>query len=306
MAAGRRAPGSRSPTAAARRSASAAVVALLMLHGCTTAAADFTCDPNNDDATECAALGAFYTATQGSSWTHNSGGWVDAAAGTGTASYCSFYGIGCANGNVVSMYGPCSTVGLRGFARRRQTSLTGASLCCALAIQTQIHGAKQRGGQPAGRHRQPFGAHHDVRAPACNTSPPLSDSDLHRAALQPALRKPHYRDDSGDVLITREPSDPVRTRTQPATRARWRREPKSAALQWVRRRRAAQQAAQRRRNCGWRRALAFWWVAAVAHALGRSAWQRRAMSDNQLNGSLPSGLSSLTNLVSLCVPLLAV
>ena len=55
----------------------------------------------------CAVLGDLYTSTNGASWARKDG-WADAAAGTAqrtsnVMNYCSFYGVSCLNGVVVSV-----------------------------------------------------------------------------------------------------------------------------------------------------------------------------------------------------------
>ena len=64
----------------------------VLLAAAAAASAAFTCAPQND-AAQCAALGALYASTSGAGWSDQAG-WATAAAGSPT-DYCTFSGVSC-------------------------------------------------------------------------------------------------------------------------------------------------------------------------------------------------------------------
>lgn len=88
-----RRPPARGACAAALCSRSAPLLLLLLACTAATATPVFSCAPGNN-ATQCAALGALYSATGGPGWV-NSSGWAAAAAGQPT-DFCTFAGVACA------------------------------------------------------------------------------------------------------------------------------------------------------------------------------------------------------------------
>jgi hypothetical protein len=74
-------------------------------------------------ATQCAALGDFYVALNGSSWRSNSG-WADASGAAVAPAVCSFYGVTCdANGLVTQLCVPRAAARAR--ARRSASAAVG-------------------------------------------------------------------------------------------------------------------------------------------------------------------------------------
>ncbi len=81
------------------------LAALVVILAKSAHAATFTCAAGND-ATTCAALGVLYAATGGAGWRKNIG-WSAAAAGSVEWGFCSFTGVSCNNGVIISLCVHC-------------------------------------------------------------------------------------------------------------------------------------------------------------------------------------------------------